>query len=239
MQGKRADNMASVAKKAAVAQSYYGIFVTVIISLIMILIAFFSIFVGAHWYVSAGLFFTAAGIIVLSVVTMKRTSRININTLEEPVPESIALEQGEVVVDTIPAVMQYFVNRSTTYLGAGKVHHPENALVITNRAIWALTVPLAGADKVVGETDIGRFQWMWNYKDISDMLQEMLRTLPLEEVLKQGRAKRLMGIEELKAAKSRAFSRDIRLIRSDGRTFRYSIRLNEDYKRAKAIFKIG
>jgi hypothetical protein len=41
------------------------------------------------------------------------------------------------------------------------------------------------------------------YKDIHDELQEMLQTRPLEEVFKQGRAKRLMGLDELKAAKSR------------------------------------
>ncbi|MFZ5642949.1 MAG: hypothetical protein ACOY46_05090 [Bacillota bacterium] len=93
---------------------------------------------------------------------------------------------------------QYFTTRSVAVLGTGKVLTPENALIITNRAIWALTVPLPGVDKVVSGSDIGGWQWMWAYKDISDKLQEMLMTLPLDEVLKQGRAKRLMGWEELK-----------------------------------------
>lgn len=111
-------------------------------------------------------------------------------------------------------------------------------MIITDRAIWALTVPLPGADKVVGDTDIGRLQWMWQYREINDKLQEMVAALPLDEVLKQGRAKRLMGRGELKIARSRPLSRDIRLIRNDGKTYRYSIRLQEDYLKAKKIFHI-
>lgn len=175
---------------------------------------------------------------VLSIIALKRTAGVDLHTLNEPVPASVALEPGEVLVDTIPAVMQYFTTRSVAVLGTGKVLTPENALVITNKAIWALTVPLPGVDKVVSGSDIGSWQWMLAYKDISDKLQEMLMTFPFDEVLKQGRAKRLMGWEELKTAKSRPLSHDIRLIKSDGKTYRYSIRLKEDYLRAREIFKI-
>jgi hypothetical protein len=239
VQEKRADKTAVMMKQAGTAYSLYGVLIAAVIAVIFTAIALFSLSIGAPWYVAAALMFAAAGIIALSVVTLKRTAGVDLHTLNEPVPESVPLEAGEAVVDTIPAVMRYLVTRSTSYLGAGKIHHPENALIITNRAIWVVTVPLAGADKVVGETDIGRWQWMWQYKEIDAMLQEMLQTLPLEEVFKQGRAKRLMGLEELRIAKTRPLSLDIRLIRTDGKTFRYSIRLKEDYLRAKRIFKIG
>lgn len=238
MQEKTADKMAKLTKRVGKVRGIYDVQVTIFIAAIFILFAALAIFIRAPWYFPAGLIIVAAGIIVLSIVTVKRTASVDLNTLDEPVPDSVPLEAGEVVVDTIPAVMRYMVVRSTSYLGTGKVHHPENALIITDRSIWALTVPLAGVDKVVAGTDIGSFQWMWHYKDIAEKLQEMLQALPLEEVFKQGRAKRLMGWEELREAKTRPFSHDIRLIKSNGQTFRYSIRVKEDYLRAKKIFKI-
>lgn len=238
MQEKRAGQMAALTKQAAKARGIYDIFITVVIAVVFIGIALFAVSLEVPWYIPAGLIFVAVGIIVISIVTLKRTANIDLDTLNEPVPADVPLEAGETVTATIPAVMRYLVNRSSTYLGAGIVHHPENALIITDRAIWALTVPLPGVDKVVGETDIGKMQWMWQYQEIAAKLQEMLAALPLEEAFKQARAKRLMGLEELKAAKSRPLSLDIRLIRSDGQTFRYSIRVREDYLKAKSLFKI-
>lgn len=238
MQERTADQMAQLTKSVGKTRGIYDILRSIVIAVIFILIAVVMIFIGLPWYFPAVVIIVAVGIIMLSIATAKRTANVDLYTLDEPVPDSVPLEAGEVLVDTIPAVMRYMVTRSTSYLGTGKVHHPENALIITNRAIWALTVPLAGVDKVVAGTDIGSLQWMWHYKDIAEKLQEMLETLPLEEVFKQGRAKRLMGLEELKVTKTRLLSRDIRLIKSNGQTFRYSIRVKEDYLRAKEIFKI-
>ena len=134
--------------------------------------------------------------------------------------------------------MQYGKTRSVAVLGTGKVLTPENALIITNKAIWVLTVPLAGVDEVVAGTDIGKWQWMSAYQDIINGLQEMISTLPLPELLKQGRAKRLMGWEEIKDAKTLPFTQAISLAKANGKKFGYAIRQKEDYQRAKKIFKI-
>lgn len=239
MQERKADSMAQTVKQVQTAKGVHGLLASIVFAAIIVVIALFTIFLGAKWYIPAIMFFVAAAVVLLSVVSLKRTSKVNLDTLNEPEPENVALEQGEAVAHVIPAVMRYLVARSTEYMGAGKVHHPENALIVTNKAVWALTVPLAGVDKVVSGQDIGKLQWMLSYKDISDKLQEMLTSLSLEEVFSQGRAKRLMGLEELREAKTRPLSQDIRLVRSDGKTFRYSIRVKEDYLKAKEIFNIS
>jgi len=135
--------------------------------------------------------------------------------------------------------MRYGKARSTSVLGTGKVHTPENALLITNRAVFALTVPLLGVDKVVSGTDIGMNQWLWAYKDINSKLQEMISAMPLEDVLKQCRAQKLMGLEEIKKARTYPFTQNISLKRKDGKKFGYSVRVKEDYLKAKEIFKIS
>lgn len=235
----RGDNLAKLTKQAGVARGAYSLVRSIAFAAILIVVALILMFIGIPWFIWASVLFVAAAIVILDILTLKRTAGLDLTTPNKPVAENVGVEAEESLVGTIPAVFQYGKVRSTAVLGVGEVHTPENALLITNKAIWALTVPLLGADKVVSGTDIGMNQWMWAYKDIGDKLQEMLATLPLDEVLKQGRGQRLMGLDELKTAKTRLFSHDICLVRSDGKKYRYSIRGKDDYLRAKKMFRIS
>lgn len=233
------DNLANLTKQISVAKSAHSVVKTIVFAAILAAVALFLRYLGLPWFIWTGMLLVAAGVVVLDILTLKRTAGVDLNTLSKPVSENAGLEPGEYLTDTIPAVMQYGKARSTAVLGVGQVHTPENALLITDRAVWALTVPLLGADKVVAGRDIGMDQFMFAYKDIGAKLQEMVATLPLEEVLKQGRAQRLMRLEEIKNAKTFPFSQNISLKRTDGKKFGYSIRVKEDYLKAKKIFKIS
>jgi hypothetical protein len=226
-------------QQVGVASGIYRLVKTLGFSALLIALALFFIYIEIPWYVGAVVIFIAVAIVVVDIISLKRMTRVDLNTPNEPVSENVELELGEYLVDTIPAVMQYGKTRSVEILDTGKVLTPENTLIITNRAIWTVTVPLSGGDKVVSGTDIGKWQWMMAYQDIIKILQEMVTTLPLDEVLKQGRAKRLMRMEEIKRAKSLPFTYAISLTRTDGKKFGYSIRTKEDYMRAKEIFKIS
>ncbi|MGI6497901.1 MAG: hypothetical protein ACOX0U_03580 [Oscillospiraceae bacterium] len=234
----RAGKLASAVQRAGVAGGLFRLVKTLGLAVLLIGLAVFLLYIGVPWYIGAGLTVIAASIVVLDVIVLRRTAAVDLNASNEPVNQDIELGAGEVLLETIPAVMQYGKIRSVAVLETGKVLTPENALLITNKAIWALTVPLSGTDKVVAGTDIGKWQWTVAYQDIIHALQEMISTLPLHEVLRQGRGKRLMEWDELKGAKTLPFAQTISLIRNDGKKFGYSIRLKEDYQRAKDIFKI-
>ena len=234
----RAEKLAATVQRVGVAGGLFRLVKTLGLALLLLGLAAFLLHIGSPWYIGAALIVIAAGIVAFDVIVLKRTAAVDLNAPAEPAAGNVGLEPGEVLVDTIPAVMQYGKTRSVAVLGTGKVLIPENALLITNKAIWALTVPLPGVDKVVAGADIGKWQWMSAYQDIINTLREMISTLPLHEVLKQGRAKRLMGWNEIKDAKTLPFTQAISLTRTDGKTFGYSIRLKKDYQRAKEIFKI-
>ena len=234
----RAGKLASAMQRVGVAGGFFRLVKTLGLAVLLLGLAAFLLYIGVPWYIGAGLIVIAASVVVLDVIVLKRTAAVDLNASNEPVDQNIEPEPSEVLVDTIPAVMQYGKTRSVAILGAGKVLVPENALLITNKAIWALTVPLPGVDKVVAGADIGKWQWMSAYQDIIHTLREMITTLPQHEVLKQGRAKRLMGWDEIKDIKTLPHTQTISLIRTDGKRFGYSIRLKEDYQRAKDIFKI-
>lgn len=232
------DKIATVAKQVGAARGVLNIVKTIFIAVIMVIMALIFMGIGAPWFIWAVMLFGAAGIIILAVVSSKRNASVNLAAPSNPVSAGAEIEPGEHIMNTIPAVMEYGKARSTSVLGTGIVHTPENALLISNKAVWALTVPLLGADKVISGVDIGMNQFMWAANDIDAKLQEMISTLPLDEILKQGRAKRLMGVEEIKLAKTYPLSQNISLKRADGKKYRYSIRRKEDYIKAKEIFKI-
>ena len=234
----KADKLAAAVQRVGVAGGLFRLVKTLGIAVLLLGLAVFLLYIGLPWYIGAGLIVIAAGIVAFDVIVLRKTAAVDLNSSVEPVAGNVEPEPGEVLVDTIPAVMQYGKTRSVAVLETGKVVTPENALLITNKAIWALTVPLPGVDKVVAGTDIGKWQWMSAYQDIIYALREMIATLPLHEVLKQGRAKQLMGWDEIKDATTLPFTQAISLTRTDGKRFGYSIRLKEDYLKAKEIFKI-
>ncbi len=234
----RADRLATTVQQVGVAGGLFRLVKTIGLAIFLLGLAVFLLYIGLPWYLAAGLIVIAAGIVVFNVIVLKRTAAVDLHAPYEPDAGEVEPEPDEILVESIPAVMQYGKTRSVAVLGTGKVLLPENALLITNKAIWALTVPLAGVDQVVADTDIGQWQWMSAYRDIINGLQEMTSTLPLPELLKQGRAKRLMEWKEIKDAKTLPFTQAISLTRTDGKKFGYAIRLKEDYLRAKEIFKI-
>ena len=234
----RADQLATTVQRVGVAGGLYRLAKAIGFAVLLIGLALFFFYLRLPWYIGAAMIAIAVGAVLFAVIFVKRTAAVDLSAPPEPVSEEAAPEPGETLVDTVPAVMQYGKTRSVAFMGTGKVLLPENALIITNKAIWAFTVPLAGVDKVVADTDIGKWQWMSAYREIIGTLQEMTATLPLYELLKQGRAKRLMRWEELKSAKTLPMSQAISFTRTDGKKFGYSIRLKEDYEKAKEIFKM-
>ncbi len=234
----RADQLATGVQRIGVAGGLFRLVKTLGLAVLLLALALFLFYAGVPWFIGAVLIAVAAGLVVFEVIVLRRIAAQNLRAPHEPSAGGEEPDPDEILVESIPAVMRYGKTRSVAVLGTGRVLLPENALLITNKAIWALTVPLAGVDKVVADTDIGKWQWVSAYRDIISGLQEMISTLPLPELLKQGRGKRLMRWEEMREAKTLPFTQTLSLIRTDGKNFGYAIRLKEDYQRAKGIFKI-
>lgn len=240
--GKKAEKTASIIRKTALAGSFLKLGKSLGMAAFLVVLAVAFIYLGVPWYFGAVIILLAVAIVGVEIMSVKRAAAVKLDAREEAPSEAASataeLEPGEHLVEVIPAVMQYGKTRSVTVMGTGQVLTPENALIVTNKSLWALTVPLAGADKVVAGTDIGKWQFMTAWQNITDKLQEMLNSLPLEEVLKQGRAKRLLKLEELQAVKTIPFTFALSFVTVDGRKYGYSVRVKEDYERAKDFFKI-
>lgn len=210
---------------------------TAVFSVILLLLAAVTLLAHFPWYVGAVIAVVAAAILFIQILTVKRMAAVDLQQPNLPPPGQIPLEPGETVSAVIPGVMQYGKVRSYAVLGTGKVIKPENALLLTDQAVWALTVPLPGADKVVSGVDIGKWQWMAAAGDVDAALQKMLDALPLEEVLQQCRAVRLMAFSEIERVSFTPISHGLILESKDGRKYSYTIRQKEDYLRAEQLFQ--
>lgn len=232
----KGEKLAVNIKKAGVAAVFFRILRTALFSVILIALAVLFLYIEIPRYVSAAMIFAAVFIVAVDIIRLKRTAQIELNTPDNPEYLAIELEPGEILMHTIPAVMQFGKNRSVEVLGTGRVRTPENALLLTTKSLWALTVPLPGNDTVVSGMDIGKWQWMYAYESVIDMLQVMLETLPLEAVFIKGNAKRLMRLEEIKRIKIPAFTYAISITGKNGKKIGYSIRRKADFLSALEAF---
>ena len=151
----RADQLATTVQRVGVAGGLYRLVKTLGFAVLLLGLALFLLYLELPWYIGAALIVIAVGAVAFELIFLKRTAAVDLSAPAEPDSGEAVLEPGETLVDSIPAVMQYGKTRSVAVMGTGKVLLPENALLITNKAIWALTVPLAGPTRWLN-TDIGQ-----------------------------------------------------------------------------------
>jgi hypothetical protein len=83
-----------------------------------------------------------------------------------------------------------------SFLGKGKVLSPENSLLITNKRLLFIQVPMTGGDNIVGETNYVTNNFFYNKKELLTNGEELLRTQSLPQILQL--VKKEIPYEEIK-----------------------------------------
>lgn len=117
----KADKLAAAVRRVGVAGGLFRLVKTLGLAVLLLGLAVFLLYTGFPWYIGAGLTVIAAGIVAFDVIVLKRTAAVDLNAPDEPVDQNIELDAGEVLLDTIPAVMQYGKTRGVAVLETGKV----------------------------------------------------------------------------------------------------------------------
>lgn len=113
--------LAQTAKAAGVAAGAAGIVKAAVLSAILVLLGILSWAADFPWYIGAVLVTTAAAILLLQVLTLKRVAAVDLQKPNLLPPDHIPLEPGEELTAVIPGVMQYGKVRSYAVLGTDKV----------------------------------------------------------------------------------------------------------------------
>ncbi|MFH1649162.1 MAG: hypothetical protein ABIA93_01290 [Candidatus Woesearchaeota archaeon] len=133
-------------------------------------------------------------IAALSVIELWRISKIKLdNTSISKVKASKGIEyyQGERIVYALFGIMRtatslksMFQPMGTSFLGSGTNHYPENTLLLTDRRILLIQVPVTGGDRIVGQTDYVTKNFFFNRSEMRKKGEEIIKTLPMNEMLK-------------------------------------------------------
>lgn len=235
--GGGAGKLAHSVQRVGEGRARYRLYRAFELSLLLIGLGIFSFFLAIPWVLGAFFILIALFIPFIQIVEVRRIASVNIMDLDRAGREELALESDEVLLDSIPGILRYGA-KSGGYeiMGKGKTRSPENALLITNKAIWVLTVPLPGSGQLVAGTDISVWQWQTGYDDIRKGLESLVTSLPLDQVLRQNRGKRLMAWGEIRQAEGQAHRLALILMGADGQKYRYAFRQGEDYEKARQIF---
>jgi hypothetical protein len=181
----------------------------------------------------------AAGFLAAGIIRLKRISTVDIGPPSSKAEKAIniKIDRSEKVIGHIAGIMRSgWASRSYEFYGTGQVKTSENAMVITDRRILFITVPLPGADKIVAGTSIPSLQWLIAKKDIEDKLEEMISSMSLEDIFQTNPRNFSINLNEIKKVQIGRHSQALKFVTQDNKKYSYSIRDKEDFIRAKEIF---
>lgn len=232
-----AKDFAATVKTIGIAKSAKGLASSIIWAAIITAASIYLMSIGIPKIIGFAIITVFAGIILIEALQLKRA--YSVDTRPDGSNDGCAqvgIQPDEVLEDYIAGIQRYgWGAGSYAVLGTGKNHTPENALLITNKNIWAVTVPLEGAGKVISGTDISMWQCMTMQKEIEGILKGMLAAMTLEELIMTCGKHVLIPRDDIVQVKKSDISFGITFITRSRKKYSYSIRNKEDYEKAKKM----
>ena len=149
-------------------------------------ILLFLFLIGAPIYFSYVLVALMFFMIILSVAELLRIKNVQFddNKIDESVVKhKIEEYKDEKIAGAVFGIMRSAVDIGdifkpfgTAVLGAGKSQYPENTLLVTDRRLLFVQVPVSGGNKIVGETDYVTQNFYYNRGEIRQKGEELLKT---------------------------------------------------------------
>ncbi|MFZ7120753.1 MAG: hypothetical protein ACOWWH_07365 [Eubacteriaceae bacterium] len=206
---------------------------------LLVTVTFISIYL-----ISKGIpkYFCIPAIIILIIlfitelvyITFFMCYSIKENTVTDKPKYPVKINSKEVLKDYIPGIWRYG-SRSISYapINSQKSNSPENSLIITNLNIWAVTVPIGA--KIASNSNASKWQWLNMHKEIKNILERIIDSMPLEEMLNSCIPCNIIPINSVKNFDTSDISNAITLITYDNNIYTYSIRSKDDYEKAKLL----
>jgi hypothetical protein len=142
-------------------------------------------------------------IVVSQIITVRRISAVEMDPTKRRAARGaatqVAVTAEEKVLGTIVGIMRTgWIIESH---GVGHIKHPHNAMVITNRNVILLFVPLPGGDLVVDGTDMNLAYWALGKKKIEDKLHQMMSSMSLQAIINSDAGNIVLPRQQLQPVK--------------------------------------
>jgi hypothetical protein len=177
-------------------------------------------------------------IVLLQALTLRKMAGVNVDPAARPAhaPGRYAPEADERLVLWVAPVSSEEWRQEV--LGVAQLRHPHNALLLTNRRLLLIVLPVAGAGQVLGDVDFGFAELVLAKKQMRAKLEEMLAMMSLEQILHADATNVALRWEEIRQIrKPWAFgpiqSLHIAFVTTRGEKYGYMLADVEDMKRLR------
>ena len=110
--------------------------------------------------------------------------------------------------------------------GVGVIADTENTLILTDRRILFIAVPVNGEGLSLGGADVSGLHSIFNKKGIEKTGSEMLRKMNLQQILRFNPANFEIPLESVSEVKMGWFG-TMKIIDANGKKYRYTIRKHD------------
>jgi hypothetical protein len=243
----KSEKISKIAKIGSIGFELVDIIKLIFFIVIFSLITWFLISLGVPWYIS--IFFVVPFLIVfvLKIIGIKRMSSANLKSGDiKKENKKIKIYPNEKIRDYIAGIMSVSDDfnlklRARGVLGVGEVIDSENAMIITDKRIIFITVPLPGADKIIGSVDIPMWQFLLAEEDVESKTKEIVSSLPLKDIISQHSNDFWIDFEQIKKVRiqksSKIFSGLVKFITNENKKYVYALNDKKALEKIERIFK--
>ena len=171
--GQKGDIAAKVVKADSAASIAWIIWKNILGVIVTVVAAIYFMAHGLPVYIGVAVIVIVAGAFAASIVVKQRQASAlggSGGAPERAASEIPAIHPApdEKVVAAIGGIVNTGGGvRSVQVLGAGKIRHPENSMVVTDRNVFLLYVPLPAGDVTAGDVDMGAVYWLIDQVEIA------------------------------------------------------------------------
>lgn len=169
-------------------------------------------------------------LLTLGIVSLIRTSRI-VASSPTIQTQKVQLEPGETLKGYATGLIRSGWRGGYSSFGSGQVKATENAMLVTDKRVCFVTVPLDGAGKIIGGADVSMMQWMLSQEKINQTLEEMIKSKSLQEVLDAIIVNSTLARQDIVYAKPRG-ELTIAIKSTDGQKVMYNFLKKEEFEKA-------
>lgn len=233
---RKAVYFTDVISTAGISKSSARLIIFLILTIITSIAAIFFISRGFSKTISITVLLVFLLLTAIEAITLKRVVSVKTRSLNDLKDREIITDPQEEIKKYFAGIMRYGSGSgSYSFFGTGKNIAPENSLIVTNKNIWVVSVPLEGSGKVISDTDISKWQWMTMQEDVERILAEMAGTMKIKELIENCLDHIKIPFDGISKIVFSDISNGLTISTKKGSKYSYSVRNKKDYKSLKQL----
>jgi len=239
-ENKISDKIGKTAKYGSIGTEMLYLIEYIIGYTIASLILIYLMILGLSLYIGLSCIGLFIFMFIIGILRLKKIASVRLDSQALLGTPSVKMDllPDEKILASFAGIMRvgFYLRSTVTFINIPEIKNPENAMIVTNKRVLFVYVPLSGADKMIG-TDVGMWDWILAKKDIESKLNEMVSNYSISEIYNSYPKNFFIDFEDLLKVNFNGFQRRINFFTRDNKKHSYSFRAIEDFDQAKQVFR--